>query len=359
MQKKAVYATYSLDEELDMGQNRLPRAITIDDVADRAGVSAKTVSRVLNNEPNVRPSKREQVMKAARDLGYRPNPAARSLAGGRSYLIAHLHDNPVPEYVAAVNNGIYAACRSNGYFLLPEAVSRAAPDRLDRLQSFLMTSRVDGVILTPPLCDDPAILDLLHRNSTAYACLSPSRKSKNTPSVRLDDAAAAQDLVEHLIGLGHKRIALIAGPEGHTASGARMAGYLSALKAARIDVEDALIVCGDYSLRSGLDAARELIALAHRPTAIFAANDDMAVGAMTALMAAGLHVPDDISVAGFDDTRLASLVWPALTTIRQPVEKMAKRAAERLMHPDEDKPLEEIFDFRLIVRQSTGARPVY
>ena len=131
-----------------MGLSRPPRAITIDDVAEKAGVSAKTVSRVLNNEPNVRPAKRELVMKAARELGYRPNPAARSLAGARSFLIAHLHDNPNPEYVTAVNSGIYEACRANGYFLLPEPVDRQAPDFLDRLQSFLMTSRADGVVLT-------------------------------------------------------------------------------------------------------------------------------------------------------------------------------------------------------------------
>lgn len=342
-----------------MGHTRLPRAITIDDVAERAGVSAKTVSRVLNKEPNVRPIKREQVLKAARELGYRPNPAARSLAGGRSYLIAHLHDNPVPEYVAAVNAGIYAACRANGYFLLPEPVDRDAPDFLDRLQSFLMTSRVDGVLLTPPICDDQNILDLLHDNSTAYASLSPSRKPKNTPAIRLDDSAAAQEMVEHLIELGHKRIALISGPPGHTASTARYNGYLAALKQARLEVEPKLTVRGDYSLRSGLEAAQTLLSLPHRPTAIFAANDDMAVGAMTAIMAAGLRIPGDISVAGFDDSRLASVVWPPLSTVRQPVEAMAQRAAERLMQADDDKPLEEIFEFKLITRQSTGPRPIY
>ena len=342
-----------------MGLSRLPRAITIDDVADRAGVSAKTVSRVLNNEPNVRPTKREQVLKAARDLGYRPNPAARSLAGGRSYLIAHLHDNPVPEYIAAVNSGIYAACRSNGYFLLPEPVDRRAPDFLDRLQSFLMTSRVDGIVLTPPLCDDQEVLDLLHRNNTAYASLSPTHKSKSTPAVRLDDSAAAQDIVEHLLHKGHKRIALVAGPPGHNASSARHKGYESALKGAGIQVEHKLILSGDYSLRSGMQAGRDLLSLAHRPTAIFAANDEMAAGVMTALLAAGLRIPEDVSVAGFDDTRLASLVWPPLTTIRQPIEAMAQRAAERLMHPDEEGPLEEVFDFKLIIRQSTGPRAEY
>lgn len=339
-----------------MGLSRPPRAITIDDVAERAGVSAKTVSRVLNNEPNVRPAKRELVMKAARELGYRPNPAARSLAGARSFLLAHLHDNPNPEYVTAVNTGIYEACRAKGYFLLPELVDRNAPDFLDRLQSFLMTSRADGVVLTPPLCDDPDVLGLLKDNGTFYASLSPARQPENTPVMRLDDRLAAMEMVRHLIRLGHKKIAFIAGPAGHNASTARHDGYLDALSEAGLRVNSALIAEGDYSLRSGLEAARKLITADPKPTAIFAANDDMAVGAMTAVMAAGFQIPGDISIAGYDDTRLASAVWPPLTTIRQPVVDMARRAAERLMNPDEETSLEEVFDFELIVRQSTGKK---
>lgn len=339
-----------------MGLSRPPRAITIDDVAEQAGVSAKTVSRVLNNEPNVRPAKRELVMKAARDLGYRPNPAARSLAGARSFLIAHLHDNPVPEYVTAVNTGIYEACRSKGYFLLPEPVDREAPDFLERLQSFLMTSRADGVVLTPPLCDDPDILALLNESGTSYASLSPARQPERTPVIRLDDRLAAMEMTHHLIELGHERIAFIAGPAGHNASTGRYDGYLDAMSKAGLKVSPDLIVEGDYSLRSGLESARQLINVNPRPTAIFAANDDMAVGAMTAIMAAGLQIPADVSVAGYDDTRLASAVWPALTTIRQPVAEMARRAAERLMSPDTDAALEEVFDFELIVRQSTGKK---
>jgi LacI family transcriptional regulator len=337
-----------------MGLTRPPRAITIDDVADKAGVSAKTVSRVLNNEPNVRPAKRELVMKAARELGYRPNPAARSLAGSRSFLIAHLHDNPVPEYVTAVNSGIYDACRAKGYFLLPEPVDLNASDFLVRLQVFLMTSRADGVVLTPPLCDNAEILALLKDSGTAYASLSPSRQPENTPVMRLDDRMAVMEIINHLIGLGHEYIAFIAGPAGHNASTGRREGYLDAMADAGLKVSPQLIAEGDYSLRSGLEAARKLLDNKTRPTAIFAANDDMAVGAMTAIMAAGLSIPRDISVAGFDDTRLASAVWPALTTVRQPVSDMARRAAERLMTPDDNIPLEEVFDFELIVRQSTG-----
>ncbi|MEM1087052.1 MAG: LacI family DNA-binding transcriptional regulator [Pseudomonadota bacterium] len=337
-----------------MGLTRPPRAITIDDVADKAGVSAKTVSRVLNNEPNVRAIKREIVMKAARDLGYRPNPAARSLAGAKSFLIAHLHDNPVPEYVSAVNTGIYEACRVQGYFLLPEPVDRSRADFLDRLQQFLMTSRADSVVLSPPLCDDERVLALLQDTGTEYASISPSETLDSVASVRMDDRSAAKEIVQHLIKLGHSKIALISGPEGGNASAGRRDGYIDALIEAGIEVDQDNIIVGDYSLRSGLEAARFLLAKQTAPTAIFAANDDMAVGAMTAIMAAGLSIPKDMSVAGFDDTRLASAVWPALTTIRQPVSEMGRRAAERLMANDDAKPSEDIFKFELVVRQSTG-----
>ncbi len=340
-----------------MGQTRPPRSITIDDVADRAGVSAKTVSRVLNNEPNVRQVKRELVLKATRELGYRPNPAARSLAGARSFLIAHLHNNPVPEYVAAVNSGIYNACRARGYFLLPEHVENDAPDRLDRLQSFLMTSRADGVVLTPPLCDDLEVLNLLNTNSVPYASLSPSRQPERTPVIRMDDLKAAEEMTRHLIGLGHIQIAFISGPEGHNASSQRSKGFYAAMTDAGLKIAPDLIANGDYSLRSGIEAARKLIQASLRPTAIFSANDDMAVGAMTVLMAEGLSIPDDISIAGFDDTRLASAIWPPLTTIRQPVSEMGGRAAERLMSSAPDAPLEETFEFELVLRASTGPVP--
>lgn len=333
---------------------RKRRPITIDDVALEAGVSAKTVSRVLNNEPNVRPTKRELVLKAARNLGYKPNPAARSLAGARSFLLAHLHDNPVPEYVSAVNQGIYKACRANGYFLLPEPVDSRSSDWLDRIQSFLMTSRADGVILSPPLADNPEVLSLLQNTETPYARLSPANREDKTPSMRMDDSLASQQLTQHLINYGHSKIAYISGPEGHTASTERHKGYIKALTAAYIQIRPDYAAAGDYSMRSGHTAALKFLKMKDRPTAIMAANDDMAVGALTAIMAAGLSIPGDISLTGFDDTRLAAAVWPSLTTVRQPVSAMARRAAERLMVPADDSPLQEMFDFELVVRQSTG-----
>ncbi|CAI8401040.1 MAG: LacI family transcriptional regulator [Hyphomonadaceae bacterium] len=342
-----------------MGSARLPRAITIEDVAERAGVSAKTVSRVLNNEPNVRQNKREMVMQASRDLGYRPNPAARSLAGAKSFLIAHLYDNPAPEYIAAANDGIYAACRANGYFLLPEYVDPKANDRLDRLMNFLMTARADGVILTPPLCDDIEVLNILNQTDTPYASLSATHPSIGRPVINHDERAAARDLVLHLIGLGHREIAMITGPAGHNAARVRELGYIDALQQAGLSPRPDFSERGDYTMRSGIVFGQKLLCLPSRPTAIFAANDDMAVGVLTAAFSLGYQIPNDLSVVGYDDNRLASAVWPPLTTIRQPVAEMGRRAAERLMSPDPLQPDRETLDFKLIIRASTGPVPAY
>jgi LacI family transcriptional regulator len=340
-----------------MSLSHRPRAVTIDDVAEKAGVSAKTVSRVLNNEPNVRDTKRKIVMEASRALGYRPNPAARSLAGSKSFLLAHLHDNPVPEYVAATNEGIYTACRDNGYFLLPQRIEPDAADGLDRLQAFLFTASPDAVILTPPLCDNEQVISILEHAGVPHASLSAAQSTSARHVLRHDEHLAARKLVEHLIHQGHRDIAMIAGPEGHKAASARFDGYMNALELAGIHPETTLVEHGDYTMRSGLEAAQRLLARAKRPTAIFAANDDMAVGALTASLALGLRIPEDISIAGYDDTRLASAVWPPLTTIRQPVSEMACRAAERLMQPDDNQPREEVLAFDLIVRASTGPVP--
>lgn len=341
-----------------MGLDRPYRAVTIDDVAERAGVSAKTVSRVLNNEPNVRPAKREIVLQATRELGYKPNPAARSLAGARSFLIAHLHDNAVPEYVAAANDGIYAACRALGYFLLPERVEPTAEDRIDRLETFLATARPDAVVLTPPLCDDPATIEVLKRAGLRYASVSARTGTTESSVFRHDERQAARDMVNHLISLGHQSIAMIAGPSGHKAASARVDGYHDAMKAAGITTSDVWMKLGDYTMRSGLEAAQQLLDKPDRPTAIFAANDDMAVGALTAALATGLRIPEDISIAGYDDTRLASAVWPPLTTIRQPVREMAKRAAESLMGPNKHaEPEDHVLAFELVIRTSTGPPP--
>ncbi len=330
---------------------------TLEDVARRAGVSAKTVSRVLNNEPNVRSETRDHVLGVAKDMGYRPNPAARSLAGARSFLIAHLYDNPNADYVARANRGVYEASRRHGYYLLPEPVDSRGADLIARIETFLETSRVDGVILTPPLSDDADIAALLTHRGVRHVLVSPERRTAGQSSVWMDEAEAGAVITRRLLELGHRRIGFIAGPPQHGAASDRRRGYEDALRDAGLAAEPDLIRGGDFSLRSGLEQGEALLALEQRPTAVFAANDDMAAGVMTAALKSGLAIPEDLSVAGVDASQIGAALWPPLTTIRQPIGEMTRRAADWLMSYPRDgdaEPLEERFDFELVERGSTG-----
>ncbi|MEL6473458.1 MAG: LacI family DNA-binding transcriptional regulator [Pseudomonadota bacterium] len=332
-------------------------SVTLNDVARTAGVSPKTVSRVLNNEPNVRGETRARVLEAASALGYRPNPAARSLAGARSYFIAHFFDNPVRDYVSRANSGLYAACRRHNYLVLPEPVADWRDSVDERLTAFLTTSRVDGVVLSPPVCDVSALTDGLRRAGTPFVSLSPDRRFGHGPRVYIDERAAAAMMTRHLIELGHRSIAFITGPAEHGAAAAREIGFVETLRAGGLDVSACPIEKGDFSMRSGVVAAERLFGLPSRPTAVFAANDSMAAGVMMAAYKAGISVPRELSIAGFDASYIGGELWPPLTTVRQPVSMMAEQAAECIIaaigdaEPD---PLDAKLDVELIVRESTG-----
>ncbi len=335
------------------------RQTTLDDVARHACVSPKTVSRVMNGEPNVRTATRERVVAAAQELGYRPNPAARSLAASRSFLLGHLQDNPNREYLGRANDGIYAACRDRGYYLLPEPLDQNAPDCMDRVEAFLDTSGVDGVILTPPLCDDPRVLAALREREMPFVLISPLATDPTASQVRMNQKEAGRQMTQHLIGHGHRRIAFIAGPPSHKAATERRVGFEAALEEAGLDRACCPIVTADFSYRAGLQAAEPLLSSDQRPTAIFAASDQIASGVMTCAMTKGLSIPDDLSIAGFDATEMGRALWPPLTTIRQPIERMTGAAARYLMTKDEDRkdPLLEEFGFEIILGGSTGPAP--
>lgn len=345
---------------MDFGSGMRPgRQTTLDDVARHACVSPKTVSRVMNGEPNVREATRERVAEAARELGYRPNPAARSLAASRSFLVGHLQDNPNREYLGRANDGIYEACRERGYYLLPEPVDHTSPDCLARIERFVDSSGVDGVILTPPLCDDPRILEMLRAREVPFVLISPLASDPDVPQVRMHQKEAGRQMTQHLISLGHKRIAFVAGPPSHMAATERRVGFEAALKEAGLDPADCPVVTADFSFRAGLEAAEPLLSLARRPTAVFAASDIIAAGVMNCAVTKGLSVPDDLSVAGFDATEMGRALWPSLTTIRQPIERMTACAARYLMTRDEDRgpPLRQQFGFEIILGGSTGQAP--
>jgi len=332
-------------------------SVTLDDVAKFAGVSPKTVSRVLNREPNVRPKTREKVLNAAKELGYRPNLAARTLASSKSFTIAHFHNNPDQDYIARANAGIYRACREHNYLLIPEPLAEGSDDIAARLDAFLNTVRVDGIILTPPLTDDQRLLELINQRDLPVVAISPSADQSSLSSVGIDEKAAAKLMTQYLIDLGHQSINFISGPPDHGAAAARGDGFLEAIREGGLNEKRCSIERGDFSLRSGLTIATKMLDSRDRPSAVFAANDAMAVGAMTAAFKLGMSIPDDVSIAGFDASYIGSVVWPPLTSVKQPIGRMAETAARWLMTSQlETSPgaIKEVLDFELVERLSTA-----
>lgn len=304
--------------------------MTITDVAEKAGVSIKTVSRVLNREAYVSDKTRERVLTAVKALDYRPNMAARRLAGRRSFLIALLYDNPSPSYLLNVQNGLLEAAEGAGFEVLMHPCDHEDTGLADSVLEFIERSNVDGLILTPPLSDHEDLVQAIRAQSVPVSRIAPM-KAPHSLDVATDDKEAMKLLTNHLIEQGHKRIGFVKGHPDHGASAWRLQGYLDALKAAGIAIDDGLIAQGYFSFESGVEAADILLSLAERPSAIMASNDDMAAGILQAAYRKGLSVPRDLSVTGFDDTPLSHQVWPPLTTVHQPIRSMAMTAACNLL----------------------------
>ena len=347
-------------------------SVTIYDVAAKAGVSIKTVSRVMNNEPNVRPAMRDRVLAAAGALGYSPNLSARSLAGSRSFVIAvfvdaaltidHWRSERGADYLSRIQLGATLQCREAGYHLLVELIDHEGPRVRQEVAALLAALKPDGVILTPPSSDNAVVLELLDKAGTPYVRVGPERAEGLGPRVHMDDVAAAREMTEHLAKLGHRRIGFIVGEPRYGASQARRDGYLDAMKGLGLPVADGWVRQGDFTFQSGLDQAKALLALPDRPTAIFASNDDMALGCMAAIAEAGLMTPGDVSVAGVDDSPSARFSRPQLTTVRQPVAEMASVAAKLLIGQARsgaaaERPVDELLPFELIHRASTAPPP--
>ncbi len=337
-------------------------SVTIIQVAQHAGVSVKTVLRVLNGERYVRDELKDRVLQAAKALNYRPRPAARSLAGSRSYVIAYLMNDPSIPYYGRAQLGALTACRKAGYHLVVEAVDIAAADLDAELEGLLTTLTVDGVILTPPHVDNPVILQALERAGITYVRIAPGSALDRSLHVDADEQSAARAMTNHLLDLGHRRIGFIAGPSGHGAARRRLDGYFEALSARGVARSDDLVRQGAFTFESGREAAEALLTVAARPTAVFASNDAMALGVMATAQRLGLAVPADLSVAGFDDAHIAEMVWPSLTTIRQPIVEMAAAAAEMIIaraakSAAGPNPVQEVMHCELVIRDSTAPLP--
>jgi LacI family transcriptional regulator len=333
---------------------------TISDVARLAKCSPMTVSRVINNESSVREATREAVLEAVRELNYSPNRAARSLAGAAQTRIALLYSNPSASYLSEFLMGSLDQARRSDIYLVLERCEFDKDE--ESVVRRLVDSGINGFLLPSPLCDEQALLDMLHERGVCAVQVGPGTPDPNHSAVMIDEYQAAYDMTSHLVGLGHRKIGFIIGNPHQTASGQRLNGFLEAMQAAGLEVPKSYVMQGLFTYRSGYDAAIRLLDQPDPPTAIFASNDDMAAAVVAVAHRRHLDVPVDLSVCGFDDTAFASTIWPELTTIRQPISEMSRRAvelladelnAERAGKPV--KPRHVTLDYKLIRRQSDAA----
>ncbi len=303
----------------------------IRDVAARAGVAVKTVSRVLNGHPYVSAETRERVEEAVRALDFSPSIAARILSGAKSNQIALIYDNHSPYYMFQIQHGCWTRCQKDRIRLLAQPVDVADPAVGEQVRGLVTETHVDGIVLSSPVTDCDAVLRVLEAMYVSFVRISPGTNHALTSSVFMDDAQAADDMTTHLINFGHRLIGFIKGHPNHMASDDRLFGYRRALDRAGISFEPQLVAEGEFDFDSGVRAGRQLLDLAEPPTAIFAANDDMAAGVLAVAHDRGIDLPGRLSVAGFDDTTLARSVWPPLTTIHQPMFDLAHTATDILI----------------------------
>lgn len=328
------------------------------DVAQLAGVSPMTVSRVMNGDANVREKTRVKVMAAVASLNYTPNQVARRLAGAQAMRVGFLYANPSAGYISEFLVGLLNQASANNVQLVVEKSEDNARDQARRL----IANGIDGIIVPPPLCDDKKLLDLITESGTPAVTVACGQPDPRVGGVSIDDYQAAYSMASHLVALGHQRIGFVAGNPNQSASARRLAGFQAAMAAHKLPDAPELIAPGLFTYRSGLDAAEALLALTPRPSAIFASNDDMAAAVVATAHRLGLDVPGDLTVAGFDDTPLATTIWPELTTVRQPIAAMAETAVRFVVRQirskrdgDDAGPEQMVMDYVLVRRQSDAA----
>lgn len=340
-----------------------PVALTIEHVAEAAGVSRQTVSRVINNRPNVKESVRNRVRAAIDQLGYVPNLSARRMAGARSYLILAVNDRQrtLENWQAGRGNdwvdqmlfGGMTECELHHYHLVFELIDTQGDKAASDLAAIISSLRPDGVILTPPHCDDPALTALLAERAIPCARVG-HRTGDGFVDVHMDEEGAAAAATRHLLDLGHRHLAYVAGAPNYGNSARRVAGFRQAL--ADANAPDGLIGNGDFKFDTAARAIDDMLGGATPPTAIIADNDEMAFAVLHVADRRGLKVPRDLSVVSFEDTPGVRFSVPPLTAIRQPTAGMIATACRQLIAISHGDASGDIFElpFELIKRASTG-----
>lgn len=334
---------------------------TIKDVAAKAGVSIKTVSRVINNESGVSDETRQHVNNIVRELGYVPNLSAQRLKRGKSRLLALILPRIESPYAMTLFTHILAEARQRNYsvLVLENLPERSLPDT-DYMGQVLKNHRVDGLITAPPGTDNPELFDFLKNNHIPYVIISPNFLNKHRFSLESTDRIGANEATRYLISLGHRRIAHITCMMSERFSQERRLGYIQAMQDAGLPVDNALIYEGDNSIKCGYEAACHLLRVSPPPTAIFAGNDEMAVGVMLAVLHLGARIPEDLSIIGFDDAPISEQVFPPLTTVAQSLPEIARVSVEKLLELIDQnslKPNHVQISTRLVIRESCGVPP--
>ncbi len=351
---------------------------TINDVAKLAKVSITTVSRVINNEPSVKKSTREKVLEAVKSLDFKPDVSARNLGGAKSYVMGYVYDNLNTYYIIDMQNGILNACREQGYGLLIHPCDSSADDINEELRQLIRQYRISGLILAPPFSEKDSITNALEELGVEFVCIvsgsGPLDDNKN--KVIIEDRKAAYGITSHLLELGHKDIAFLSGEAEHASTYERLAGYKTALKDHNININPDLIIDGEYSYESGNARTLKLLSDPINVTAIFGCNDEIAAGAQHAARLMNISMPDQLSIAGFEDSPYSRQALPQLTTARQSNKVISKFATDLLIsriRPQKAPPKKtrdnrentngnicfenNTFTPKLVYRESTGPAP--
>ena len=329
----------------------------IDDVAAYANVSKKTVSRVLNNEINVRPVTAEKVKNAIIKLGYKPNLHARKLRKNMSYMLALVYGGPFEPYVNQMIQGAFLGCKKSGFDMLINPCESDSNNIVSEVMDMIERTQIDGLLLIAPLCDNSKLTEKLFENNIPFISIGP-RQPYSYPYIVSDEVVAAKNATDYLISLGHKDIAIIVGPANHGAADWRLTGYKSALEEAGYQLQPDLVVSAGGDFESGEKAARKLLNSSIKPSAIFATNDAMAAGVYKVAAQMGVKIPDQLSVVGFDDVPMASFLWPDLTTMRQPTTLLASEAVKMVISMITEKnrniPNQTHYQCELVIRHSAA-----
>ena len=333
--------------------------ITINDVAKHAGVSKRTVSRVINRSPMVGDNTRERVEKVIAELNFTPDKQARGLASSRSYLLGVIYEHFDSLSIEQVQRGALSVCGELGYELVVHPCKSAEADFIEKCIASISKSKLDGVIILPPISENKALAAALREINCPYERIASVDFDDNENLVVSDERMAMKEMADHFISLGHKEIAFISGPLKYRSSMERMDGFLTELKNSDVEIPKIRIKEGQNSYESGIECAKKLLSSNHRPTAILANNDEMALGVIRVAHDLGIKIPEELSVAGFDDNILASRIIPSLTTIHRPIDNMASLATQKLINKTQSLhslPLKAKAQVKpyLITRESTG-----